>query len=159
MVSRNLFYANFTNTNFKKVPIPHLRVCCVHRLHTMKIGLGKQYGVRLILIWLTRNSLIPNFLPESKVALTKEFVHIKRQFTRQICRLAKNGDVICGLPYTKLSSVQMQNYASMLGMFQIRISNLTVTGKITKNFHKKRWKKVGSKICTAIGNKTVAYLV
>ena len=47
-------------------------------------------------------------------------------------QLAKNGDVICGLAYTKLSSVQMQNYASMLGMFQIRISNLTVTGKITK---------------------------
>ena len=86
-------------------------------------------------------------------------LHIKHQFTRQICRSAKNGDVICGLPYTKLSSVQMQNYASMLGMFQIGISNLTVTGKITKNFHKKNWKKVGSKICTAIGNKTVAYLV
>ena len=93
-------------------------------------------------------------------------IHVKQirasqcQFTRQICRLAKNGEVICGWPYTKLSSVQMQNYASMLGMFQIRISNLTVTGKITKKtFIKKGWKKVGSKICTAIGNKTVAYLV
>ena len=95
-----------------------------------------------------------------KFVLTKELVHSQCQFTRQICRLANNEEVICGWPYTKLSSVQMQNYASMLGMFQIRISNLTVTGKITKKtFIKKGWKKVGSKICTAIGNKTVAYLV
>ena len=37
----------------------------------MKIALGKKHEVRLILTWLTRNSLKPNFAPESKVALNQ----------------------------------------------------------------------------------------
>ena len=47
----------------------------IYMCTTMKIALGKKHEVRLILTWLTRNSLIPNFVPESKVALIKELYY------------------------------------------------------------------------------------
>ena len=43
----------------------------IYMCTTMKIALGKKHEVRLILTWLTRNSLKPNFVPESKVALNQ----------------------------------------------------------------------------------------
>ena len=60
---------NFTNTQFEKIPIPHLT-------HTMKLVVSESMTV-LILTWLTQNLVITQFFPESKVALTNELVYIQ----------------------------------------------------------------------------------
>ena len=47
-VNTNLIYANFTNTQFEKVPIPHLA-------WTMKLVNKWKYEIMLLITWLREN--------------------------------------------------------------------------------------------------------